>query len=356
MEVKMEDRERIRQMLKEGKINSDQATLLIQALKESEQRKEKMFQQIAGQKNRRERKVYGFLTWWLGLVFVSVCILIFIGSKQWLSRDIHKALNEFYQASVYLEKEDYTPAIEHLNKGIKKAPQFFLGYSLSGLTYRVLLEKTNDQTYQEKSIQALKKAVQLKDDGRRNSTMGTTGLVFLLIFFILIFSVTSIILFILYNILVKREEGANEAWAQAATQYQRKVDLIPALLEAVKNYASHENGTLEAVTHLRSQAQEVMEEMETNVGKIEESQNALDKQLANIRVLAEKYPDLKANINFLTIQQQLEETEDKIAPARQIYNTQVKNYNVSLRLFPFNLMAALFQFPLKDYFKVEPVV
>ncbi len=184
--------------------------------------------------------------------------------------------------------------------------------------------------------------------------MSGTGLTFLVIFFILVISVISVILIILYNKLVKWEESVNEAWAQVVTLYQRKVDLIPPLLEAVKDYSLHEKVTLESVTSMRSQAQKVIEKTEQKVEKIEEikkSQNALDKQLTKIRVLAEKYPDLKASVNFLKIQQQLEKTEDNIAQARQQYNTSVKNYNASMRLFPFSLMAMLFQSTSRDYFK-----
>jgi LemA protein len=355
----MEDREKIKQMLKEGKINSDQATLLIQALKESEQRKAKIFQQVAAQKNRREQRAYGFLTWWLGLILASICLLMIIGSTQRLDRNVKKALLEFHQANVHLEKEEYTQALEYLHKGIQKAPHFPLGYSLSGLTYRIIFEKIGDSTYQQKSEQAFKKAVELTADGRRREMMGSTGFIFLFIVFVLILSVVSIVLLAIYNILVKREERVYEAWAQIAALHQRKVDLIPALLETVKKATSHEKETLETITQLRTHAQDITQQAGDKTGdieKLEESHHTLEKSMAQIQVLAEKYPELKTSVNFLTIQQQLAETEDKIAEARQAYNLQVNHYNTSLRLFPFNLMAVMFQFPIKEYFKAESVI
>ena len=188
--------------------------------------------------------------------------------------------------------------------------------------------------------------------------MSGTGVFFLFIFLILVLGATSILLLVFYNILVKREEEANEAWAQVETMYQRKLDLVPSLLEAVETAADHEKGTLEGVTGMRAKAQTALEEAKWKDGTIEKVEDiigALDHQVGKVRALAEKYPDLKVNSNFLSIQAQLEDTENKVAEARRNYNSWVKHYNASLKLFPYNLLAGVFRFHSKTYFKIEPV-
>ena len=109
----MEDSDRIKQMLKEGKINSDQADLLLRSLTESTKRKESIFQEVIVQKQKREQKVSGFLGIWILLILASISIFIFTGNSQRLGRDIHKALDNFNQAIPYLEEENYLEAIAY---------------------------------------------------------------------------------------------------------------------------------------------------------------------------------------------------------------------------------------------------
>ncbi len=152
----------------------------------------------------------------------------------------------------------------------------------------------------------------------------------------------------LYNSLVKLRNRVKNAWSQIDVQLNRRTDLIPNLVETVKGYASHERGVFERVTQARSavmSAQTVKENQDAN--------NMLTGALKSLFAVAENYPDLKANQNFLELQQQLAETEDKIAYSRQFYNDTVLMYNNKCQMFPSNLIASIFNFEEAEFFEVE---
>ncbi len=358
----MDDRERIKKLILEGKINSDQAVLLLNALKESEGRRQKIFGQVLSQKKKREKRMWGFLSIWIlsAIVFIISIFMYTGGIQRRLGRDVYRALDYFNQASAYLEKEEYPEAIKYCKKGIEQAPRFSLGYSFLGAVYKLVYEKTKDGSIKEKEIAVFKKANESKENSNRRSKMNTVAILFTFIFLILILGAISIIVLVFYNGLVKREEQTNEAWAQVGTLYQRKIDLIPALLEAVKTYAEHEKQALESVIEARTKAQHVIEDTGgialSNQEKLKEfleSQSKVALGLGRLFALVEKYPDLKANMHFFTLQQQLEEAEDKIVREREIYNNRVREYNSDIRCFPSNLIAGLFKFEPKEYFKTE---
>lgn len=162
------------------------------------------------------------------------------------------------------------------------------------------------------------------------------------------------------NSLVGLDEEANEKWAQVQNVYQRRADLIPNLVNTVKGYAAHEKSTLEAVVKARAtatqpaalpvQAPATPEDM----AKFESAQGGLSSALSRLLVVVEKYPELKANENFLALQSQLEGTENRITVERQRYNEAVKTYNVKLRKFPTNLIGGLFGFDRKTLFQAKP--
>lgn len=158
-----------------------------------------------------------------------------------------------------------------------------------------------------------------------------------------------------YNRLVSREEAVNGAWANVETQYQRRSDLIPNLVNTVKGYAEHERTTLEEVTDARTRATSINlsvdeltpEQLERYQAAQAEVRTALGRLLA----LAENYPDLKANENFRELQAQLEGTENRIAVARRDFNETARGYNVAVRRFPTNIVASLCGFEKKPYFE-----
>ena len=151
-----------------------------------------------------------------------------------------------------------------------------------------------------------------------------------------------------FNRFVTLRNKIKNAWAQIDVQLKRRYDLIPNLVETVKGYAGHERATFEAVTKARAQAVGV-----TNVKDRAQAENMLTGALKNLFALAENYPELKANENFMMFQEELAGTEDKIAGARQSYNDSVMTYNISREQFPANIIAGVFRFGPEEMFEVE---
>ncbi len=160
-----------------------------------------------------------------------------------------------------------------------------------------------------------------------------------------------------YNNLVQMDEQVTQSWAQVENVYQRRLDLIPNLVETVKGYAAHEKSTFLEVTEARAKAAgTISPDVITNPQKFsqfQESQAALSSALGRLLVVVEKYPDLKANENFLALQAQLEGTENRIAVERGRFNGFAQAFNTRLRQFPTNLIGGMFGFKLKEYFKSE---
>ena len=158
-----------------------------------------------------------------------------------------------------------------------------------------------------------------------------------------------------YNGLVTMDENVTGQWANVETQYQRRADLIPNLVNTVKGYATHEKETLEGVVAARSQATQIKVDAEDltpeKLAEYQKAQGAVTSALGKLLAITENYPDLKANQNFLELQAQLEGTENRIAVARKDFNAAAQQYNVSVRRFPANLVARMFGFGQKPYFE-----
>lgn len=152
----------------------------------------------------------------------------------------------------------------------------------------------------------------------------------------------------LYNRLIVLRNRVENAWAQIDVQLKRRYDLIPNILETVKGYAAHEKGTFEAVVQARSAAMNA-----TGVAEQGEAENMLTGTLKSLFALAEAYPDLKANQNFMQLQEELTNTEGKIAYARQFYNDSVMTFNTAIQSFPANLLAGMFGFTAREYFEID---
>lgn len=160
-----------------------------------------------------------------------------------------------------------------------------------------------------------------------------------------------------YNGLVKKDEACSQQWSKVESQYQRRLDLIPNLVNTVKGYASHEQETLLEVVQARNTASNTKVNpnnlTQESLDKYQQSQAALKSSLDRLMVVVERYPDLKANQNFLELQSQLEGTENRIAVERQNFADVVNAYNSKLRRFPTNIIAGLFGFERKAYFAAE---
>lgn len=160
-----------------------------------------------------------------------------------------------------------------------------------------------------------------------------------------------------YNGLVSMDEGVQNKWADVETQYQRRADLIPNLVNTVKGYAAHEKETLEGVVNARSEATSVKVDPENmtaeQMAQYQKAQNGVSSALSKLLLVVEKYPDLKANQNFLELQSQLEGTENRITVARRDFNGAAKEYNTAIRKFPKNILAGMFGFEKKAYFEAQ---
>lgn len=160
-----------------------------------------------------------------------------------------------------------------------------------------------------------------------------------------------------YNDMVTLDEGVQSAWSQVENQYQRRIDLIPNLVNTVKGYAAHEKATFTAVIEARSKATAVSIDPTklnaSNIQQFQQAQQGLSAALSKLMVVVEKYPDLKANQNFLELQAQLEGTENRIATERMRFNETAKEYNTTIRVFPKNLFASMFGFEKKAYFEAD---
>lgn len=160
-----------------------------------------------------------------------------------------------------------------------------------------------------------------------------------------------------YNEMVTAEENVETAWSQVENQYQRRMDLIPNLVEIVKGYAAHESETLEGVIAARAKATQVVIDPQNataeQLAAFQSAQGELSQALGRLMAVAESYPDLKANENFLSLQSQLEGTENRIAVARNNFNEVARSYNTMIRRFPSNIVAGMFDFEKKPYFEAQ---
>ena len=168
---------------------------------------------------------------------------------------------------------------------------------------------------------------------------------------VVIFCITS------YNSLVSKEEAVETAWSNVENQYQRRADLIPNLVNTVKGYAGHERETLDAVVSARAKATQTSVSLDNltpeRMAAFQQAQGELSSALSRLLVTVERYPDLKANQNFQTLQAQLEGTENRISVERRKFNDTARGYNTSIRRFPTNIVAALFGFERHPYFEAE---
>ena len=173
--------------------------------------------------------------------------------------------------------------------------------------------------------------------------MGIALIIVAAILVLLIFSVIGI-----YNALIRLRNQVDNAWSQIDVQLKRRHDLIPNIVETAKGYMKHERETFEAITNARSQAMGA-----NTVSEASKAEGALGEALSKFMLVVENYPDLKANQNFLMVQEELTSTENKIAFARQSYNDQVLSFNNKIQMFPSNIIAGTFSFGKRDFFEIE---
>ena len=168
---------------------------------------------------------------------------------------------------------------------------------------------------------------------------------------ILVIVVLVILVFVFaFNGAVRLRNRVDSAWSQISVQLQRRHDLIPNLVETVKGYAAHESGTLEAVVQARNAA---VQAQSSGPAQQAQAENMLTGTLRQLFALSENYPDLKANQNFLNLQEELTSTEDRVSYSRQFYNDSVQKYNTKIQTFPTVIVAGMFGFQKREFFEAE---
>ena len=161
----------------------------------------------------------------------------------------------------------------------------------------------------------------------------------------------------MYNSLIRLKNRVEEAWSDIDVQLKRRYDLIPNLIETVKGYAAHERETLDAVTQARANATsthiDASDVTPEQIAAMAGAESALSGALSRLLAVAENYPDLKANTNFLELQRELSDTENKIQAARRFYNGNVRDLNIALQSFPSNIVGNMFNFKAEEFFELE---
>jgi LemA protein len=165
---------------------------------------------------------------------------------------------------------------------------------------------------------------------------------------LVIVAIVAVAFVVIYNRLVTLRNRVDNSWSQIDVQLKRRYDLIPNLMETVKGYAAHETSVFEKVTEARASAMGAQ-----SVGDQSQAENQLSAALKSLFAVAEAYPDLKANQNFMQLQEELTNTEGKIAYSRQFYNDSVMTYNTAIQTFPNNAVAGMFSFKEREYFEIE---
>lgn len=182
-------------------------------------------------------------------------------------------------------------------------------------------------------------------------TLITVGIIVVIIILIVVSLISP------YNKMVTLQENVSQHWSQVENVYQRRADLIPNLVATVKGYAAHEKSTLEGVINARAKATSITIDASKldaeSIEKYQQAQGALTNALSKLMMVRESYPNLKADQNFLALQSQLEGTENRIAVERKKFNESAQKYNTYIRKFPKNLVASMFDFEKKGYFKAQ---
>lgn len=227
-------------------------------------------------------------------------------------------------------------------------------YRLLAQAYQKQFEQSNLESDSKRAAQASARAEQLE---RRQEMKNHTAILGTMFIFLVIGIVIGVVMF-MYNGLAKTDERVHERWAQVETVLERRLDLIPPLVETVRGYMSHEQTTLIAVAEARAKTLGILEgtgstapKSESTVKELNQVQQDLSHSLKKLIALSEAYPDLKANSSFMTLLDQLEGAENRIAIERQRYNEAVRVYNTKLRVFPSNVVADMFGYTSRGYFE-----
>lgn len=345
----MDSAERIGQWIRQGKIPQHEGLQLLEAVETVEARDRILQNELQRTRGgQRTTNVWVLLT--IGILLAG---LAWLGGAMIVGGRPASEVRLQAQAEASLRGQDLNRAIETLGRKLR-APGNALDYQTLGLAYQRRYEETRNDADRQGAAEALARAEQLARRTAMKTGTGVFGPVFALVI------VTAVALWImwLYNGLAKSDEGVDERWAQVEAVLQRRLDLVPQLVETVKGYAEHEQQTLMDITQARARAMGALQatagaapKSGRTIEELSQSQQALATGLQRLLVLVEQYPDLKASANFVTLQDQLEGTENRISVERQRYNSAVRAYNARLRVFPSNVIGGMFGYAPREYFQ-----
>ena len=347
----MSEREAIEQMIREGRLGADEGLKLLEAFEVAQARDSALREEL---RHRRRKQATGWMGWMMSLLLVGI-VCGWIGAKT-TPTDSHTAATSgsLAQQMQDLLGEDINQAIARMEHVLRSPSGIAADYYSLGLAYQLRYQVSKDEADQKRSAQVWARAQQLE---RRTAMKGNPAL-FGLLFVIVIGTAVILWIMALYNGLAKADERINERWAQVEAVLQRRLDLIPQLVETVKGYAVHERETLTAITQARAKTLGILQatggqapESAKTMIQVNEAQQEMSHAIGKLLALVEQYPDLKAGTNFLTLQDQLEGTENRISVERQRYNEVVRAYNAKLRVFPSNAVAGWFGYEPRGYFE-----
>jgi LemA protein len=299
-------------------------------------------------------------------VGLTLSLLLIIGALTLLFLSLPQRATSLGR-SIPEHPEQLTALINQLELKLQK-PGRAADYAHLAAAYRKRFDISgNPHDHQQALIANEKFTTLMKKNPSKEPFMKFSAALFPFTFVVLIIGIVGLIMMLMHNGLVSRDEAVDAHWSQVETQLQRRLDLVPQLVETVKGYATHEKETLINVTRARTQLANILQQTEAKAPsddklskQISAASTALGQELKALLVMVERYPDLQASQNFIGLQDQLEGTENRVATERRRYNHAVRSLNTRLRAFPHNVVAGIFGFEARMYFEsnvaaIEPV-
>ncbi len=336
------------------KIDSDPIAAVFPSVEEFDQA---ALKSIAARTAKRKKREFLFTA----LLVISILLLSFLCLKFFLASQTSQGSQNIKQEADQHQILDPQLEIDQLESKLHK-PGRTVDYLRLGKAYLSRYQQTGRREDLMRSEEMLSRYKELKSkqllevDMRKN-----LGFLFFAICLILILALLSLVAMFFYNSLASADENVDARWAQVEAVLQRRLDLVPQLVEVVRGYAAHEQKTFVAVTEARSRMLSIMNKngkeshhAPENSAPLQDAQQAFDGALKQLLVIAEQYPDLKASTQFVTLQDQLEGTENRISTERQRYNDAVLQFNGQLRKFPGNVVGSFFGFSARSYFEAAP--
>jgi LemA protein len=339
---------RIRELIDSGRIPPEEGQRLLEALHSAESQDRILREELREiEAAKRSSRRWTLAAVGLAAIAALALLVVVVGPGPLTSAD------QDARISAQLASQDLDVAIAQLEQRLRQ-PGTASDYRTLSVAYYMRYQQSGDESDRLRAVEAGARADQMQ---RRFSMQGRSG-VFGLLFVLIILTTVILGIALMYNGLTTRDERVEERWAQVEAVLQRRLDLVPALVETVRGYANHERDTLTAVTEARVKALGALESAQGASPRdpqmaqtVTSAQDQLSSALGRLLAIAEQYPDLRASASFVTLQSQLEGTENRIAVERQRYNTSVRDYNSRLRAFPSNVVGAMFGYEGREYFE-----